>query len=80
MAVGRYLLTRDLNAGRTAWVVQQSPSQPAKMKPFTLQPITSRLSCCLKLTSFTVPNLDGAKNKNNRGASKHGDEEHYGNF
>jgi hypothetical protein len=36
-------------------------------KLFTLLPITSRLSCCLKLTSFKVFNLDGAKNKNNRG-------------
>ena len=33
----------------------------AKVKPFTLLPITSRLSCCLKLTSFTVLNFDGAK-------------------
>ena len=38
-----------------------------KVKPFTLLPITSRLSCCLKLTSVTILNLDGAKNKNNRG-------------
>jgi hypothetical protein len=37
------------------------------VKPFTLLPITSRLSCCLKLTSFTVLSLDGARNKNNRG-------------
>ena len=30
-------------------------------EPFTLVPITSRLSCCLKFTSFKVPSLDGAK-------------------
>jgi hypothetical protein len=35
----------------------------AKVKPFTLLPITSRLSCCLKLTSFTVLSLDGAKTR-----------------
>jgi hypothetical protein len=42
-------------------------SQSLIEKPFTLLPITSRLSRCLKLTSFKVLNLDGAKNKNNRG-------------
>ena len=31
------------------------------VKPFTLLPITSHLSCCLRLTSFRVPNLDGTK-------------------
>src|SRR6516164_8948255 len=36
------------------------------------------LSCCLKLTSFKVFNLDGSKKE--RGASKHGDTEHCGNF
>jgi hypothetical protein len=30
-------------------------------EPFTLVPITSRLSCCLKFTSFKVLSLDGAK-------------------
>ena len=30
-------------------------------EPFTLAPITSRLSCCLKFTSFRVLSLDGAK-------------------
>jgi hypothetical protein len=42
--------------------------------------ITSHLSCCLKLTSFKVFNVVGAKNENNRGASQHGDVEHCGNF
>jgi hypothetical protein len=49
-------------------------------KPFTLLPITSRLSCCLKLTSFNVFNVVQAKNENNRGASKHGDTKHCENF
>jgi hypothetical protein len=35
-------------------------------KLFTLPPITSRLSCCLKLTSFKVFNLDGAKKTGGR--------------
>jgi hypothetical protein len=38
-------------------------SSASKVKPFTLLPITLRLSCCLKLTSFTVLSFDGAKTR-----------------
>jgi hypothetical protein len=48
--------------------------------PFTLLPIISRLSCCLKLALFEVLNLDRAKTKNNRERLNMGTEEHYGNF
>ena len=42
------------NPGNAGSAVEQG-------EPFTLVPITSRLSCCLKFTSFKVPSLDGAK-------------------
>jgi hypothetical protein len=38
-------------------------SSASKVKAFTLLPITWRLSCCLKLTSFTVLSFDGVKTK-----------------
>ena len=51
----------------------------SKVKPFTLLPITLRLSCCLKLTSFTVlPVFMEQKQKKCWGV-EHGTK-HYGNF
>jgi hypothetical protein len=44
-------------------IYQASVTAASKVKLFTLLLITSRLSCCLKLNSFTVPNLDGAKTR-----------------
>jgi hypothetical protein len=53
--------------GRSS-VLPKPISQPRECRivveqgePFTLVPITSPLSCCLKFTSFKVLSLDGAK-------------------
>ena len=54
---------RNTAASKSGTVAPDPSLAIVNRKSFTLLAITSRLSCCLKLTSFKVFNLDGAKSK-----------------